>query len=301
MLAAGSVDTIDTLPSQSEYTMRIVAAVLAGALTVTVAAVPAAAAPPTPVEDAYGVRGPWAVSTTTVDTRFVIRHPVNLGANGTRHPIVTWGNGTWGSPAKYPGVLDQLASWGFVVIASTSSSTGSGAEMLAAAQWMVARDTDATSVFAGKLDTAHVAATGHSQGAGGALRATIHSGGLIDTVVPIAVPSANWVSAGHEYDPADLTVPVLFVSGVDDWLISPMWTLTGYYDRAPAGAARASLVGANHTTIQNDGGRFLGYLTAWLRYQLCGDQVARSAFVGAPNPELTTNPAWLNQAVKNLP
>ena len=40
------------------------------------------------------------------------------------------------------------------------------------------------------------------------------------------------------------------------------------------------LTGAGHNTIQGTGGGFLGYITAWLMYQLEGGATARQVFVG---------------------
>jgi hypothetical protein len=264
------------------------------------------AAPGTParaatleIEQGYAAPGPWAVETLTVDTRYVIVHPADLGVAGTRHPIVTWGNGSDAGPGQYTGVMRHLASWGFVVIASTSTTTASGAEVLQAAQHLVAEDADPASRFAGTLDTTRVAAAGHSQGAGGAARATLASNGLIRTVVPINPPDPFWIPDPDEIDVSLVTVPVLLLSGVRDTLISPPRTLTGYYNRIPGAAVRASLRAAGHNTIQGTGGGYLGYLTAWLRYQLAGDVRAEAAFRGA-QPELLSNPAWFNQAAKNL-
>jgi hypothetical protein len=60
------------------------------------------------------------------------------------------------------------------------------------------------------------------------------------------------------------------------------------------------LRGAGHNTIQGTGGGYLGYLTAWLRYQLAADPYAATAFHGS-RAELLGNPSWVNQAAKNLP
>lgn len=279
--------------------MWVATAMIAGLLTVTALFPSTARAAAASVEQAFGAPGPWAVSTLAVDTRYVIHHPRDLGRDGTRHPIVTWGNGSWATPAQYQGVLNQLASWGFVVIASTSSTTGTGVDMLAAVDYLIARNTDAASIFAGTLDTARIAAAGHSQGAGGAARATLASGGRISTVVPINPPDPFWVNDADEFDFTLVTVPVLLLSGVADTWISPPRTVTDYYNKISGPAVRACLKGADHNTIQGSGGNYLGYLTAWLRYQLLGDGHAGTAFRGE-RPELLSNPAWSNQAVKNL-
>ncbi|MEV4222030.1 alpha/beta hydrolase [Nonomuraea sp. NPDC049725] len=250
------------------------------------------------IESAYQATGPWPVTTGTSGGHRLY-HPATLGAGGVTHPIVTWGNGSWATPDNYPGLLNHLASWGFAVIASTDTTTGTGAEILAAAQHLAALGDDPASVFHGKLDATRIAAAGHSQGAGGSINAANDSAGLITTVVPIAVPAQWMASPGDEFSVADLTCPVLFLSGANDWLISSAATVRGYYDQATAGAGMALLKGAGHNDIQNTGGAFLGYVTAWLRYRLMGDTQARGAFAGAA-PELTANAAWQNQALKNL-
>ncbi|WP_433214320.1 alpha/beta hydrolase [Microtetraspora malaysiensis] len=250
------------------------------------------------IETIYKAPGPWPVATGTSGGHRLY-YPQTLGSGGVTHPIVTWGNGSWATPDNYPGLLNHLASWGFAVVASTSTTTGTGAEILAAAQHLVGLNTDPASVFHGKLDTAQVAAVGHSQGAGGSINATNHSAGLIKTVVPISVPAQWMASPGDEFSVADLTCPVLLLSGANDWLISSAATVQGYYDQATAGAGRALLKGAGHNDIQNTGGAFLGYVTAWLRYRLQADAQARGAFAGS-TPELPTNTAWQNQALKNL-
>jgi pimeloyl-ACP methyl ester carboxylesterase len=172
--------------------------------------------------------------------------------------------------------------------------------MLAAARYLVARDADHDSDFGGHLDTTRVAAAGHSQGAGGAARATLASDGLITTVVTLNPPDPFWIPAADRLDVSAVTVPVLLLSGTRDTLISPPRTLTGYYDRIPGAAARASLRGADHNTIQRTGGGHLGYLTAWLRFRLTGDPYAAAAFRG-PQAELLGNAAWQNQAARHLP
>lgn len=270
----------------------------AGLVSRTTPAVAASA-----IESHYAVRGPWAVTASDASDAsgaYRLHHPVNLGAGGFRHPIVTWGNGSYATPALYPGVLDQLASWGFAVVASTDTTTGTGTEMLAAAHYLVDRDADPASPFHQRLDTTRVGAAGHSQGAGGTVNAANLSAGLVTAAVPIALPAPLWVGAGDRFQAAELSCPVLFVSGGDDWLISPAAALRGYYDQVPGAAAMAVLKGAGHNDVQGTGGGFLGYLTAWLMYHLQGDAYARGAFAGSA-PEFTGNAAWQNQAAKNLP
>jgi pimeloyl-ACP methyl ester carboxylesterase len=262
-----------------------------------------AAAATYPIESTYAVNGSWAVSTGSITdaagTTYSLYYPTNLGAGGFRHPIVSWGNGTNAVPSQYSGLLTRLASWGFVVVASNSTATGYGTEITAAANAMVAADANPASAFYQKLNVGKIAAVGHSQGAGGSTRAVIANPGLFTTLVPIALPARIWVSAGQEYDTAQVTRPVFFVGGSSDWLIASPSTLTGYYNAVPGGAAIGVLKGAGHNTIQGTGGGFPAYITAWLMYQLQGDAYAKGVFVGSTR-ELTANTNWQNQATKNL-
>ena len=196
-----------------------------------------------PIEAHYSSAGSWAITTGSyIDASgntYDLFYPTQLGANGFKHPILTWGNGSFGTPSLYTGVLNQLVTWGFVIIASTSGWT------------------------------------------------------------PINLPAPIWVNQSDAFNLAQLTVPVLFLGGSNDWLIAPPWALLEYYIEVPGAAAMLVLNDADHLTIQGSGGRYLGYLTAWMMYQLQGDQYARDAFVGAP-PEANANTNWSWQAEKKL-
>ena len=281
--------------------MRALKSWVIAAVAVVLSASPTHAA--STIETHYNVAGPWAVSTATVTVSsgtFELYYPTDLGAGGVDHPIITWGNGTNATPANYPGLLNRLASWGFVVVASTSTATGSGDEVLAGANYMVNQNGDPSSVFYQRLDPSRVGAAGHSQGASGALNATTKSNGLITSTVVFNLPNPIWVSAQHKTDFTKIVRPVLFLTGSRDTLISSASGNTGYYNQVAGPAAKAVLGGADHNTVQNTGGGYLGYLVAWFDYTLRGDTYARGAFVGSP-PEINTNTAWSNQAEKNLP
>lgn len=316
----------------------------AAALTVIGSGGTAQANPPTPgdertksVEATYSERGPWGVTNTkgfgccdTSRNQFDIWYPTGLGANGDRHPIITWGNGTFAHPHQYDYLLSHLASWGFVVIAPDDTNTGSGQEMLDAVDFLERQDSDPASVFYRTLDTDSVGAMGHSQGAVGTLNAAIGSGGAIRTAVPIELPGQFMCTLGMPKpdpamtictDPRVLTTgSVLYVNGSGS-PISPStqplpWeqigpqSAEGYFAATPDSVqkAMATLNGPNHNDIQgqpgclaNDPGcvtgvqGFLGVLTAWNMDTLRGDAHAHSAFVSGTG-ELFSQTAWSNQA-----
>jgi pimeloyl-ACP methyl ester carboxylesterase len=275
-----------------------------------------------PVQAAFTKPGPYAVTTGTVtdgsgDVIYDLFYPHDYAALGFQSPIVTWGNGTDGTPAMCSTLLRHLASYGFTVIASTLANTGSGNQIDAAARYLVGEATTAGSVFDGNLDTGHVAAVGHSQGAGGATRAATSDPELITTLMTFSLPNTIWVGPNPDcptaadcmYDPALLTQPVFFISthGLEDAVIASPATETAFYESTTTQAALGIILNsggkpADHNSIQdvayggNPRGE-LGYATAWLAYQLLADATAATAFTGA-TPELTSNLNWPGSATK---
>ena len=275
-----------------------------------------------PVQAAYTPPGPYATTTGTVKDAtgtviYDLFYPSSYAALGFKSPIVTWGNGTLGTPGRVSTLLRHFASYGFTVIASTSGWTGSGIQIDAAAHYLVAQDGAAGSVFHGNLDVNEVAAVGHSQGAGGAVRAATNDPALITTVLTFSLPNTFWagpnpgcpVRADCLADPAALTQPVFFISthGPFDAVIASPATERAFYNSTTVHAAlgiirKSDGKKADHNSVANtaDGGNpggELGYATAWLEYQLRGDATAAGAFSGT-HPELVSNTNWPGSAAK---
>jgi hypothetical protein len=281
---------------------------------------PAQPSPALPVQAAFAPSGPYATVTgTATDGTAVydLYRPANYAALGFQSPIVTWGNGTNGSPAQVSVLLRHLASYGFTVIASALPNTGSGREIDAAAHYLVTQDGVAASVFHGHLNVNEVAAVGTSQGATGAVRAATSDPALIKTVMTFSLPSAVWAAPNPDCPtaadctahPDALTRPAFFVSthGFFDSIIASPATERAYFLSAPVHAALGIIANsdgkaADHASIEDPAaggnpGAFLGYATAWLEYQLRGNATAAGAFTGT-HPELLVNPNWPGSAVK---
>ncbi|MDB5066208.1 MAG: alpha/beta hydrolase [Chloroflexi bacterium] len=315
-------------------------ALLVAGLALTGGTAGAASPPNAPtgaIEQAFYTQGRWAVSAfpgfhccDSSGAAFDVWYPTKLGQNGVRHPIITWGNGTNARPSDYAYLLAHLASWGFVVIASEDTNTGTGEQILEAAHYMATLDTVSSSIFYHTLDVNRVGSIGHSQGAAGALNAMLKSGGSIRTAVPIELPGQVWclLSLGVRcMDTRNLTSgAVFFVNGSADTWISPStqplpWWLVGlesnsaYYEATPPSITKVwgTLRGPDHNDVQGqpdcvaaakpcvDGVYgYLGYPTAWLMDQLQGDTLAHRAFVNGTGEifEETTN--WSNQR-SNIP
>lgn len=222
-------------------------------------------------------------------------YPADIEAGGDRHPVVTFGNGSYATYEQYEGLLRHLASWGFVVVVADSSVTGDGTEILAAARYILAQNDNRDSVFRDRIDVDHVAAVGHSQGAGGSINAGTESDGLITSTAVLNLPDPWWFSRPVDVvDVARLDGPVFYLTGADDPLSTAL-PQAAYHLASPGPAVRGRLLGAEHNW-PSDGGGFRGYLTAWLRFTLVGDADAAPAFTGSA-PELLADPAWDRTAV----
>lgn len=283
------------------------------------------------VEASFAAAGPYATTTGSLTDgagrTFTLFYPSNYAALGFASPIITWGNGTNASPSTYTALLTHFAQYGFTVIASTQANAGSGIEIDAGAQDLVAQNAVAGSPFFNRLDVTKVAAVGHSQGAGGATRAATNDP-LIKTLLTFSLPSTSLVGtnpgcpnsrpAGANYPLSDATCmfyppaiaqPVFFLGtrGFLDSIISSPATNTGFYTslvgHAGPGEAVVGIVkktngkAADHNSVQTDPQGEWGYATAWLLFQLRGNATAAGAFTGAA-PELLSNTNWSGSAIK---
>jgi pimeloyl-ACP methyl ester carboxylesterase len=186
-------------------------------------------------------------------------------------------------------------------VASDSTQTGEGYEILAGATYMVSENSDSGSIFYQNLDTDNVGAFGHSQGAGGTLNATLMSEGLITSAITNALPDPRWWGTPvPDMSEWPTSAPIWFSRGTSDRLIATEAAAQNWYNSVPGAAAKASLKRAKHNHVQDDNNGYQGYYVAWFKYTLEGDSFARSAFVGSP-PEINENGSWQDQAQKNLP
>ena len=282
--------------------------------------------PTEPIELKYYKSGSWAVTTKlagaccdSLQNKFDLYYPTNLGANGFKHPILTFGNGTDAPPGVYSYFLTHLASWGFVIVVTEDRNTGPGQTILDAANYMIAANSDSSSVFYQKLNVTEVGAMGHSQGAVGAINALIKSGGSIKTVVPIEMPPRMFCSS--EINCADtsglVTGSVFFIDASGDG-ISPAtqswWehgeqSIAAYYKATPDNVQKlkATLIGPDHLDLL---GRpscaaasfrficnygvygYLGYPTAWMMAELQGDAYAARAFTRGSGEIFSETTNW---------
>lgn len=257
------------------------------------------------VEEKYASPGEYQVETIAISNElgeklYKIYYPQS---KGVMHPLIAWGNGTGALPEQYDELLRHMASWGFVVIDTYSKTTGTGKEILASIEYMLAENDMPESQFYQTIQPEQIAAAGHSQGSTGVINAHTNydNGSLIKTVVSIALPQLKYCDPKDIYDTSALKVPFFIMGGTRDFIISPSSSnhqaLTDANRNIPVMMAMAK--GAAHTAIEHDGGKHRGYLTAWMRYQLMDDEEAKRAFAGK-DAELLTNANWKDVYSVNL-
>jgi dienelactone hydrolase len=216
---------------------------------------------------------------------FTMFRPKDLNQGGLCHPVVTWGNGTGANPSLYKVLLNQLASHGFVVIASDSPNVaqGSPAPMVAGVTWVLQQNDDPTSELYQKIDTAHIGATGHSQGA--FATTTAGSDSHITTIAPLCGASTQrnlhgpaWLFCGG----MDTTVPCSTVQSAFNGITNQPVMLAEYL--AADHASWITFRGTTPSPVE-------AAVTAWMRVQLMGDTSLRSWFYGS-GCKLCTDSAW---------
>ncbi len=279
-----------------------------------------AASAATPTIEAAGIpAGPYATTTSTVtdsagNITYYVYRPADYGALGFLSPIVTWGDGTKATPGMYSDLLTHFASYGLTVIALNKTDTGSGIGIAAGVSYLVTASNTPGNVFSNRLDPAHVAAVGHSQGASGAVRAASNNPSLITAVLTFSLPDSKWDGANTDcptaadcsHNTALLTQPTFLLAthGLLDSVIAPPATEKADFNAIPGHAVLGLIKNsggksADHNSVQDSGnptGEY-GYATEWLEYELRGTTSAARAFTN-PNSEIASNTNWPGSAVK---
>ena len=209
-----------------------------------------------------------------------------------------------GTPAaSYEPFFPRLASWGFIVVGNEDGQTGNGETASITLDFMLNIPSD--SVLSGKIDYDSMGIIGYSQGGAGAICAvTNYENGARykamftgSAAYPTLAKNMGW-----EYDVSNIIIPYFMAAGTGKSDDSGNDPEKGYGGVSPLSAqianyncisdevqkVRARAVGAEHEQMLM---RSDGYMTAWLLYQLTGNEEAETVFLGE-NAEILTNKNW---------
>ncbi|HEY2731232.1 MAG TPA: hypothetical protein VGK52_14920 [Polyangia bacterium] len=248
----------------------------------------------------YGAPGPFTVArdmNTGPGGAYDIFRPSTLGAANRRHPIVSWANGTLFSIPDYQKLLEHWASHGLVVIAGHTTTTAGGGTHKAAIDWLVAENARAASPYFGVLDTAHVAASGHSQGGGATLAAGAQKPGplALTTTLPL-MPILSYESdtsiVGKQ------TAPMLNINATMDTRDPTGAVAMQIYTAAKAELVQAAFIGIHEDAMT---AAMFAPTLGWFRFRLMGDTQARAMFYPPGTCVLCRDAAWKQVRYQNVP
>lgn len=262
-----------------------------------------------PLEMKYSQLGSYEIAYTEFASDYEsigkirVWYPKDLELDDKVWPMITVVNASGTPAASFEPFFPRLASWGFIVVGNEDGQTGNGETASLTLDFML--NVSADSVLSGKIDYENMGIIGYSQGGAGAICAltnyengrhykTIFTG---SAAYPTLAKNMGW-----EYDTSKVTVPYFMAAGTgksDDsgkdpeksfGGVSPLSALIENYNKVTDSVmkVRSRAVGAEHEQMLM---RSDGYMTAWMLYQLTGDEEAGTVFLGA-NAEILHNANW---------
>lgn len=230
-----------------------------------------------------------------------IYYPAELKTSGKTYPLVMVVNGSQ-TPAKtYLPYFERLASWGFIVVGNDDPQPGTGETASETLNYVLNE-----SEIKDSVDRANMGAAGYSQGGAGAINAVtkFDNSSLYSTLFTgsAAYPMLA-MGMGWQYDPADIAVSYFMTAstGTSDDMgkadsnaeyngVSPLQALKEIYNTLPDSLTkvRGRCANAEHGDMQL---RTDGYMTAWMLWQLQGDEEASKVFV-REDAEILRNTGW---------
>jgi predicted dienelactone hydrolase len=227
--------------------------------------------------------------------RFNVYRPENLAESGYCHPILVWSNGHTDNPEQnppdcvvnastnqwcgtYPPLIEHLASQGFVVIASLSTTTSredpatSKLPSIVGLDWLLEQAEDPSSRYYHHLDTTRIGALGHSEG--GMATCMLASDPRLSAIAT--------VSGTREL--TGLHTPALLICGGQDTVVSCDSVASTYNGVTDQPAMLMNNLTADHGgwLYQNGAqGPSIFALAAWFRFYLMDDTANGEYFFGA--------------------
>ncbi|HYP75201.1 MAG TPA: hypothetical protein VER12_04585 [Polyangiaceae bacterium] len=236
--------------------------------------------------------------------RFNIYRPKNLANSGYCHPILVWANGHTDNPepnaplcvvdsgankwcGQYLPLMNHLASHGFVVIASLSTTTSMGNPLptIAGLNWLLQQAEDSSSAYYHRLDTANIGQLGHSEG--GMSTCMVASEPRYKALASICGTRA--LTGVH--------TPMLFFCGGKDTRVPCDGVRDVFLTVKDQPAFFINELNADHGSwvYQGAKGVSLSVAAAWFRVHLMGDTANRKYFYGPSCTFCTDNRVKVEQ------
>ena len=234
-----------------------------------------------------------------------IWYPSEMEDRQDKYPLILVVNGSNTAALNYEPYFKRLASWGFVVVGNDDRQAGTGISTSLTLDYMLEQNQNSDSLFYEKIDVQNIGIAGYSQGGVGAVRAVTEceNSGWYKTIFTGSAAHSYLAQMWGGYDASKVSIPwfMAAASGTSDdtratdaateWLgVAPLSSLVENYDAMPDNVfkLRARVAGAEHAEMQMKAD---AYMTAWMLYQLQGDEEAGKALTGE-NAEILRNVNW---------
>ena len=263
------------------------------------------------LEKKYAGLGGYEVSSEAVKSEdktignIRIWYPSEMENRQNRYPLIVVTNASNMAALNYEPYFERLASWGFIVVGNGDRQAGTGISTSQTLDYMLEQNQNSDSLFYERIDISNIGIAGYSQGGVGAVRAVTEyeNSGKYKTIFTGSAAHSYLAQMWGGYDASKVSIPwfMTAATGTSDdtgatdaakeWLgVAPLSSLIENYNAMSDNVLklRARVVGAEHEEMQMTTD---GYMTAWMLYQLQGDEEAGKAFIGE-NAEILSNANW---------
>lgn len=258
------------------------------------------------LEKKYIQNGKYEISVKKVKAdkpikKYTIYYPTEMETKNKKYPMVLLVNGTGGKASKYEPLLEQLATWGFIVVGTQDKGTGTGETTIKSLNYMLSESENKDSIFYNKIDVDNIGITGHSQGGAATMNAiTKYEESkyfkAAVTLSPVSEKTAAQAT-NYLYDSSKVNCPIFILAGTNGKfeieIVIPFEEFTKMYDKITSPKVQARRTNMTHDDMLY---KAEGYVTAWFMWQLQGDAEASKVFIG-DNPELLNNNMYQDQRI----
>lgn len=201
---------------------------------------------------------------------YIVYYMSELLTHNSKYPIVSWANGTGCPPSLYDGLLRELASAGFIVVASSETMAAYGTAQIAAIDFVISENCNKSSALYNKVNSSKIGVIGHSQGG----RSSVNAGASDSRITCVlSLAGSNFVEEAEK-----LSKPVLFMAGSKDKVVDPQKWIVTAFAAVKGPAVYASLNGAIHTTCCSNPTAYSNYAINWFNAWFYNDGNLKSIF-----------------------
>lgn len=258
------------------------------------------------LEKKYLADGTYKVKKTTADAekpikKYTIYYPEELENSSKKYPMVLVVNQTGGKATKIEPMLEQFATWGFIVVGNQDKNTGTGETTITELKYMLNENENKDSIFYNKIDLNNIGLTGHSQGGAAVMNVITkyEEAKYFKAALPLSPVSEKTTreATNYNYDSSKVNIPIFIMAGTSGEFeietVIPFEEFKMMYDKITSPKVEARRTDMTHDDMLY---KAQGYVTAWFMWQLQGDEEASKVFVG-DNPELLNNKLYQDQRI----